>query len=85
MRRRRTDAGRSVATVSNGTQEEEGFKKDLIIHAQLAVARRRRGLAPEIGGGPRSSGADPLYLEGYAPTTSSSTTSSFSFSASSRL
>ena len=77
--------GRSVATVSNGTQEEEeGFNKDLIIHAQLAVARRRRGLAPEIGGGPRSSGADPLYLEGYAPTTSS-TTSSFSASASSRL
>jgi len=38
-----------------GKEEEEGFKKDLIIHAQLAVARRRRGLAPEIGGGPRSS------------------------------
>ena len=75
--------GRFVATVSNGTQEEEGFNKDLIIHAQLAVARRRRGLAPEIGGGPHSSGADPLYLEGYAPTTS--TTSSFSPSAFSRL
>ena len=44
--------GRSVATVSNGTQEEEGFNKDLIIHAQLAVARHRRGVAPEIGGGP---------------------------------
>ena len=44
--------GRSVATVPNRTLEEEEEERklieDLIMLAQLAVARRRCGLAPEI-------------------------------------